>query len=311
MELIAEWSNVSGSERVLTVLTLEGGRLETLFSNEFSSKAILDIDRDGMEEILLLTGNSGMRQSLALLIEGADDGTLTVVSSCAMSPNTYEYVQLVKTVTGSGEPALVVDGRVAGGAMVSEILGLEKGELVNLVYSEDPQKDKTMETYRAYEVLSSDIDYDGTVEIPALSLLPSPDSATVAMEPIYLQNWMKLTDGTFRTSLSVVVNESCGYYVIFPESWSGRVTVLTERPNEWSFVEYSHSEDDRELTFGQELARVLVFAKTEYYDEFDTSNFDKIYENSKYEYFASINYVGGDLQLSLEEFTELFVPISS
>lgn len=311
VELIAEWSNISGNTRVLTVLTLENGRLETLFSNEFSSKAVLDIDRDGMEEILLLTGNSGARQALALLVKGADDGTLTVASSCTMSPDTYEYVQLLKTVTSGGEVALVVDGRVTGGAMVSELLTLERGKLVNLIYSENPLEDKTYETYRAYEVLSADIDYDGSVEIPALSPLPNSDSATVAMEMMYLQNWMKFVDGAFQTALSIVVNENYGYYVIFPERWKDRVTVLTERPNEWSFVAYSYGEDGRVLTFEQEILRVLVFAKTEYYDEFDTNSFEKIYENEKYEYFISINYTGNELQLTAEEISELFVPISS
>lgn len=311
VELIAEWSNISGNTRVLTVLTLENGRLETLFSNEFSSKAVLDIDRDGMEEILLLTGNSGARQALALLVKGADDGTLTVASSCTMSPDTYEYVQLLKTVTSGGEVALVVDGRVTGGAMVSELLTLERGKLVNLIYSENPLEDKTYETYRAYEVLSADIDYDGSVEIPALSPLPNSDSATVAMEMMYLQNWMKFVDGAFQTALSIVVNENYGYYVIFPERWKDRVTVLTERPNEWSFVAYSYGEEGRVLTFEQEILRVLVFAKTEYYDEFDTNSFEKIYENEKYEYFISINYTGNELQLTAEEISELFVPISS
>ena len=311
VEMIAEWSNVSGSERILTVLTLENGRLETLFSNVFSSKAVFDIDRDGVEEILLLTGNGGARQSLAMLVEETGDGTLTVSSSCTMSPDTYEYVQLLKTATSSGEPALLVDGRVTGGAMISEMLTLSQGRIRNLIYSDDPQEDKTLETYRAYEVLSADIDYDGTAEIPALSLLPGPDSATVAMEPIYLQNWMKLTDGNFRTTLSAVVNEFYGYYLIFPDAWRDKVTVLTDRPNEWVFVEYSYGEESLELELGQELLRILVFAKSEYYDEFDTKGFEKIYENSKYEYFASLNYVGDGLQLSREELNEAFVPISS
>ena len=122
---------------------------------------------------------------------------------------------------------------------------------------------------------------------------------------------MKLTDGVFSTTLSCVVNESYAYYVIFPESWSGRVTVLTEHPNEWSLVEYTRDGEDGEITFGSEVARVLVYAKSEYHDEFDTSSFDLIYESDRYEYYACVNYVGGDLQLTSDEFAELFVPISS
>lgn len=94
--------------------------------------------------------------------------------------------------------------------MSTEIIAYVDGQLKNLIYSEHYGLDYTEQTYRTTETLSTDIDYDGMVEIPLQKQLPSVENSSGTLEPIFLTNWSKWMDSQFQTMLSAVINTSYG-----------------------------------------------------------------------------------------------------
>lgn len=308
-DIVIEWRNLY--DKTVTVTTVLDGRLEKRFSSTYTTKKILDIDKDGIDELVLLTGNRNLQEASALLVESVEDGSLAVTSNCPMSPETMEYVQVAPSITSSGGVSLVVDGKMGTESLISEIIAYDGGRLTNLIYSKDAWMNLTTETYRPSLVLSSDIDYDGMVEIPALTALPSQDTGHNSMEQVYLTQWMKLVDNRFEVSLSAVTNRDYGYYLIYPERWLDRVTVVVDRANEWKFCAYTQTGGGG-LVMGDTLLRIKVFAKDDYYDDFDTQGYERIASNDQFEYYAILEYVpDNDLQLGAQELTELFVPISA
>ena len=85
-----EWSNVNALDMTITVMSFENGRLNPAFSNMYAAKFIGDMDKDGVEELLIFTGNRGTVSPAAMLVEGISDGSLVVSSDCLMCPDVYE-----------------------------------------------------------------------------------------------------------------------------------------------------------------------------------------------------------------------------
>ena len=309
VDLVLEWSNVNALDMTITVMSFENGRLNPAFSNMYAAKFIGDMDKDGVEELLIFTGNRGTVSPAAMLVECISDGSLVVSSDCLMCPDVYEYRNIQKSVTSNGEMCVVLDGSRAQGALSTEIIAYVDGKLKNLIYSEHYGLDHTELTYRTTDTLSTDIDYDGMVEIPFQQQLPSSDTANGVLEPVFLTNWTKLVDGEFQTMMSAVINEANGYYFIYPSQWIGKVTVVATQSNQWDFCPYE--ERMGELSTGSPLVTIKSFSKSEYFDDFDTKGYEKITENEKHAYYTKVQYrSNSDLLLSFEEVAANFIPIS-
>lgn len=309
VDLVLEWSNVNVLDMTITVMSYQEGRLIPTFSNAYASSFIGDMDKDGVDELLIFSGNRGTVSPAAMMVKATEEGTLTVSSDCLMCPDVYEYRSIQKSITSDGDICVVVDGSRAQGALSTEIIACVDGHLRNLIYSEHYGQDYTMQTYRVTGTLSTDIDYDGMVEIPLQRQLPNADNSGSVMEPVFLTTWAKLVDSEFQPMMSAVVNENYGYYFIVPAQWEDNVTVVATQSNEWAFCIYR--EDLGQPTIGGTLFTIRAFSQSEYFDDFDTRSYEKITENEKYAYYVRLEYLpGSDLNLSFEEISENFIPIS-
>ncbi len=75
-----------------------------------------------------------------------------------------------------------------------------------------------------------DIDGDGMVEWPLSSRLPGYETVDAA-DALWKTTWMTWDYATrqSRQVFSCVMNERDGYYVLFDESWDGKVTAIYDR----------------------------------------------------------------------------------
>lgn len=59
------------------------------------------------------------------------------------------------------------------------------------------------------------------------------------------------------------------------------------------------------------LITIKAFSKTEYYDDFDTKDYEKLAENDQHAYYVKLGYLpDSNLNLSFEDVQNIFVPIS-
>ena len=85
-------------------------------------------------------------------------------------------------------------------------------------------------TARESSIPLMDIDGDGMVEWPLSSRLPGYETVDAA-DALWKTTWMTWDYATrqSRQVFSCVMNERDGYYVLFDESWDGKVTAIYDR----------------------------------------------------------------------------------
>ena len=82
------------------------------------------------------------------------------------------------------------------------------------------------QTIRNYYVYATDIDSDGVIELPQPQPLPAYGE-TPADDVYWIINWYRVSadDGKRTITLTTYHNYSGGWFVIFPEEWSGELTI--------------------------------------------------------------------------------------
>jgi hypothetical protein len=236
-ELIVGWQ-MSTALQHLTIYSLRDLQHVRIVGADYTGISICDLNADGGDDVIAVrlaaAETPGEAESFTLMSDGE------VVSSVArLSAGVESVARILSGRLRDGSPAVFVDGK-AGGSTITDVLTYSGG-LVNI--SADAATGYAAGTERALSMYCSDIDKDGSIEVPVTTPLLAQSETTY-----YGIDWYAYGRSGGRTlALSTYHNNSDGWYMILPKSWRGRFTVRREdfAPGERALVfSYIYATDD-------------------------------------------------------------------
>ncbi len=219
--VIIGYTLLSG-ERSVQIYGYENGLLNTEYSDSYSTMFSADLERDGNNELILIRpGNQMRKASLSSVSTDLESGSIAETGSVALDESATEFVSVAAGYVGKETPAIFIDG-LSGGQLTTEIIYSVDGQLRNPLYL--GESGLIERTRRPAGYLCTDIDLDGVIEIPTLTLFPgySEDSSGTKL---YSTDWNVFDNYSITKKYSSFYNVSEGYCFILPSRWDGVVTV--------------------------------------------------------------------------------------
>lgn len=218
--VIIGYMTLSG-ERNVQVYDYEDGMLTSRYSDTYSTMFTADLERDGKNELILIRPGNQMKKASASLVSiDPESGEALETSGVALDESATEFVSVAAGYVGKETPAVFIDG-LSGGQLTTEIIYSVDGQLRNPLYlGESGLIEKTR---RPAGYTCTDIDLDGVIEIPTLSLFPgySEDSSGTKL---YSTDWNIFDNYSITKKYSSFYNIGEGYCFILPSRWDGVVT---------------------------------------------------------------------------------------
>lgn len=232
--IIVGYTRLSG-EKTASVYSFSEGRLFTDFTDSYSTMFVLDMDRDGKDNLVMIRPSGQLRKaSMSLVSRDPEDGTVSETGSIALDNSASEFVNIISGYVGTETPAVFIDG-LNDGQLTTEIIYTVNGNLRNPLYLGESAMIEN--TRRRNRYLCTDIDLDNIVEIPTLS--PFPGYAGNSRDSLYSTDWNVYDNYSIVKKYSSYYDLSEGYCFILPGRWDGVVTVKrNSSPSETVFYKY-------------------------------------------------------------------------
>lgn len=218
--VIIGYSMLSG-EKSVQIYSYESGRLISEYSDSYSTMFISDPERDGTNKLMLIRpGGQLKKASVCEISVDPETGAAAEVGSVALNEASTDFVNIASGYVGKDTPAIFIDG-LSGGQLTTEIIYSVNGQLRNPLYM--GEAGLIEKTKRPTGYPCTDIDLDGVIEIPTLSLFPGHTETDTAGK-LYSTDWNILDNYSIVKKYSSFYNIGEGYCFILPSRWDGVVT---------------------------------------------------------------------------------------
>lgn len=263
-------------------------------SDTYSIMSVEDLDNDGYNELLLVTGNtaSSYAEAKVLKLDSNEQYKLTRV---AMDSNTTDYVQCLYSDDGTSK-SILVDSIIGTGTIETEILNLNSTDY-RLESANSYENVLMVSTIRPSGYVSYDIDSDGIVEIPTLTTFTGYENLPDT-EQLKMTKWLTYQNKSLVVKYYGYYSINDAYFFALPERWKDNVTIkIDNNRNDVVFYEYNGNLNDST----NELLRLTV-SNEENSELIQKNGYQLMYVNNGNYYFAKITKnVGSDLEISLAE----------
>ncbi|MDR1328797.1 MAG: VCBS repeat-containing protein [Oscillospiraceae bacterium] len=214
LELVVGWQ-MGASLKNMSLYLERGFQHVKVAEADYTTALVSDITGDGLPDVSVVrlgtAETPGEIEVFSLMPDGEIVGATAHLSDGVEAVSRAQAGKLF-----DGVPAVVIDGKAAGGGIVTDIFCRVDGALVNIARtSAEDAEPRTLTVY------STDIDRDGIIDMPYPVPLPQ-QSDTV----YYAIDWRSYSsDGSRRVAMTTYHNYSDGWYLTLPEAWRGRLTV--------------------------------------------------------------------------------------
>ncbi|MEG0614561.1 MAG: hypothetical protein RR540_02300 [Oscillospiraceae bacterium] len=296
--IIVGYTMINQTEKFLSVYSYGDGRLQTLFTDSYSVMEVMDINDDGLQELVLIAGNmkaaniipsfnetaysptykdNAAKQILTTKMEiqqqntiakviTCDDGIFKTMSETQMQGIPSDFSSIIRGKVGISTPALFVDYSIGDGQIQTQILYCSGNQIIN-PFAKLPEI--LALTTRPAGYPSMDIDSDGVVEIQRVSTFPGYE-VLPAEDRLYMSDWFVFEQATLAKKSSGYYNINDGYCFMLPNRWQGTVTAAYDPIlDEMVFYKYNGTLENST----KELMRIATVKKGE--------NADKILDGYK------------------------------
>ena len=287
------------STNIMLVYNYLDGRLMPLYIRDYSALSVGDIDNDNTDELLVINNNFSSRNAYASVLS-IENGQMVNSLESPMNEDVLEYVNIKFSKISDSNPALFVDSKLSSGSLITEVLVYNNGALTNFSYGYDSLLIE--ETMRQTQILSTDIDNDGIIEIP--TTLPVKENV-LAENAIPLTAWKRFNGLTLETVRISADNQNYGYRFYMPENWLNDRVIVTDiiSNNEWRFMGIG----EENMQYTQTLLSIRVYSTGEIVDTASLKGYTKFFESSTHSYYAYIPENGSEeYLLTLEQLKQNF-----
>ncbi|WP_233698402.1 hypothetical protein [Paenibacillus profundus] len=236
-------SNDTDLNKGLVIYTFTQDGINKLFEQPYSQFVIDDLDQNGKNQLFIVNNRRG--QSPVLTAFDYQNGKMVKLNELAMDKEVNMYINMVSGFISKDHKGIVMDASAGANYWLTNVVVLNKDKVLEQVLSDDM-------TLKPYFTTSADINGDGIIEI-AMPETPSGwDRLYESYEIPYFTNYfqwdgsngLKLVDKQYRDYLD-------RFYLTFPKSWYGRVTVDTKSKKDeiLIFVDQNTNEKLAEIRF--------------------------------------------------------------
>lgn len=231
-----------------------------------------------------------------------------VYATAPLSSEVMQYKKVVIDTTEKGEVYALIDGTLATGSNVTEIIKIAGGSIENFLITDE--RDFTVRTLRTLDVVSRDIDGDGHYEIPCSKAIPGAPIVGEESSASLVQ-WHSFTGDDLEGRGYSLVSAEFGYIFNYPVEWGNDVTVIQQRDgNEWRFYYFDRSQGESGESTDIEILRLRVYENNDYVDEEITEGYTVVGKNDRFTYYLYLPQQTPDnsapLSITEESFAEHF-----
>lgn len=279
-EVIIGWGDTSNtmSASVSVYFYQEERVKEVPLTQKYGDMTLTDMDGDGILELFLLqrevvaeeeNAEGHPAQAELISLKDAKDADTAVSISTVEADNTI--VKFSSILTGkitSQLTGVVADGAKADNSMTTQIFFLnEAGKLET--YPKNVNDAQTVNPfYRSpgTTFISKDINGDGIIDIPVVSLLPLIPQGTVVDSTACLVQWSNyshVTRESFRSVAIALMNLSEGYWFSPTASMKHKLSTSNDsKKHSVVYYEVITDEKGQEPALGELLFTIRVFSET-------------------------------------------------
>lgn len=249
----------------------------------YGELTVTDLNADGLDEVFTVDkavaaeGEGEEASPAQAKVYAWQDGAMALRWTAPASNDTASFSQLLFARLNSSTEGVVLDGATADGSMTTQVFCLEENKLVNYPAAEgDNIPNYTLRPSGA-PVLCRDIDGDGLLDIPMVSLLPclpedlSPDSTSYQVE------WVAFSrQGPGLLRQTALMNLGEGYSFRLPLTLKGQITAQND-PGRRSVVytQVTGSETGEQL-LGSPLFAIRAFTKATWESRGASSGYEQL-----------------------------------
>lgn len=301
-ELLIGFDAFSSIGNTLVVYSFRSDKLVEVLNEEYSDYVLADLTGDGHQEFLLLSHRATEKKADAKLYSFVS-GNLLLKGTVQLDGNISGFAEIKAGQLTDGRPAIYIDSYKGVSSMVTDVVFINDGTLVNPMY--DPSIMENQATLRSSVEKSRDIDGDGFIEVPFTSLMPGYETVA-AVDAVYMYNWGRYDGYKFNIAYSGDYCFEFGYAMLFPQLWDGNVTVVVDKANNMRSYRLWGSVTG---TTGAEILRTRVYSV----EEFAAVDSDEIIELAREDnrvYAARIVPSSAEYLLTEQDVKDMFVRFS-
>lgn len=263
-------SGTSGRTAAANVYLYEDGEVTEYSLGVYGELALTDLDHDGVSEVFTV-------DKFVPAETEEDEPTPAVARVYGYNGNTMEerctadadnsIASYQSAVFGRLSPSLwgvALDGAKADGSLTTQIFYLKDGELVNApegVNTEEYNNQFARPSSASFQ--SRDIDGDGIIELPSVTLLSgisedvAPDSTSYLVE---WRTWQR--GGSSLLGTRALLNVAENYWFRLPYQLEGKITASNDPARRTvTYTAVTYSEETGEPLLGATLFSIRVFTR--------------------------------------------------
>ncbi len=221
-ELVVQWQ-MNDDIHLLGAYSISSGAVRSLLITSYTECQVMDLDRDGYMELLLLHLDASTSSGHVDYYNYSGElDSMLLDSSANLSWDVVSISQVNDNYLQGMVPALYITSKQSSGNLVTDILTVGEQGLTNITLDQD--SGVSLQTLTTKEVYGTDINSDSVLELPSLGFLPEYDNLTT--NNYWLTRWNQYDEtGAAHAVCTTYHNERDGWYLIIPDSWLGQLSI--------------------------------------------------------------------------------------
>ena len=218
-------------QRPVSVYTMMNGKMEQLFTTQYTRFVCSDMDNDGKSDLLVLRPGENPAGNGVAELYSFRNGLVERSQEVTMSKPADNIKRIIINRLNDGPAAVYVASDVNNSAIITDVFACLDGNLTNVSLSSE--SGTSVQTLRNYYVYAADIDKDGILELP--SLIPVKSANNASADTQYLIRWYSMNaDGSEIDKLYTYHSFTSGWYVELDGEIAPNITV-TQLGNSYEF----------------------------------------------------------------------------
>ncbi|MBE7001793.1 MAG: hypothetical protein E7421_03720 [Ruminococcaceae bacterium] len=209
--------------RSVSVYTFSSGEAEQLMTANYQKFVTVDLDDNGYDELFLLHPGLTETDNGVAELYGMENGIMVRSNEMPMSGPVGQLKRILVGKLHDKKTAVYVASTVNDTSLITDVYTKAGQRLVNVSLSNE--SGTSVQTLRNYYVYADDMDDDGVVELPRLSVMVPLDTASDYTQSDLLMWYALNSDGTIEEKLYTYYDATGGWYLELDKALAPRVTV--------------------------------------------------------------------------------------
>lgn len=296
-EIIVGWMIYGTVDKQVGVYTYDGKALNQRVLEKYSDFLCDCLNDDNRDELIVIDLNTTDKTSEVKMLALSASG-ITEIGSAFLDGGVTSYSAPIVSRLSDGRKALYIDA-IKGTGTLTEIVWFEDN-ILRSTY--DSALAETRLTYRPSSVYAKDMNEDGTLEIPIMSLLASTALMPEA-DKVYVTSWCSFNGSALNVIENTFMNYTDGYYITIPDKLVNSLH-LARKVDSRQRIFYSY--DPATDTQGDEVFRIVATTQNDIENgRFDNTDYVQLGSQNEMIYLTKVaenNELGITIELLLENF---------